>query len=163
MSKDPLFEAYLQEKIDAINANEFHPDKFGDLYTLKQSIIADAIVNRKSNTEHYLKFAEIVKDEPYFRLAHIDKLGLPYDILIFVSEKNIGKSRQMLWYMDQTFSRLKKFVIMRTLDDHLTMGLNEQLSEEHSNFYLYPTNGKIYCKETKQHAGHAMSLSTCIK
>lgn len=66
--KKPLFEEYLQEKVDIINRNEFHPDKFGDLYKLKQNIIADAIINRQENLDHYLKFAEIVKDEPYFRL-----------------------------------------------------------------------------------------------
>lgn len=65
--------------------------------------------------------------------------------------------------MDQTNRRGKKFVIMRSLDIHLNMGLAEQLSEEHSRFYLYPTNGKIYDKETKRPVGHAMSLSTCIK
>lgn len=66
--KNPLFEEYLQEKVDVINKNEFHPNNFEDLYKLKQDIIADAIVHRKENTDHYLKFAEIVKDQPYFRL-----------------------------------------------------------------------------------------------
>lgn len=158
-----LFSKYLKEKVERINKNEFHPNNFHELYTLKQAIIADAIINQQENVEHYLKFAEIVKDEPYFRLAHVDKLELPYDILIFISEKNIGKSRQMLWYMDQTHQRGKKFVIMRSLDIHVNVGLAEQLSEEHSNFYLYPTNGKLYDKETKKPVGHAMSLNTCIK
>lgn len=91
-----LFGDYLKEKVDAINANEFHPDKFKDIYDLKQALITSGIRNKKENLEHYIKFAERVKDEPYFRLSHIDELGLPYDVLIFVSEKNIGKSRQML-------------------------------------------------------------------
>lgn len=96
LNKDPLFGEYLQEKVDAINANEFHPDKFKDIYDLKQAIITAGIRNRKDNLDHYLKFQDRVKDEPYFRLSHIDDLDLPYDVLIFVSEKNIGKSRQML-------------------------------------------------------------------
>lgn len=93
---NPLFGEYLQEKIDALNNNDFHPNKFRELYELKQAIITAGITNRKENLEHYLKFQDRVKDEPYFRLSHIDDLGLPYDVLIFVSEKNIGKSRQML-------------------------------------------------------------------
>lgn len=158
-----LFSEYLQEKVDTINRNEFHPNNFGELYQLKQAIIADAIINRKENLEHYLKFAERVKDEPYFRLHHIDSLNLPYDILIFVSEKNIGKSRQMLWHMNETFNKGKKFVIMRSMDNQLSLGLCEQLLEDHSNFYLHTAGGKIYCKETKRPAGCAMSLNTCIK
>lgn len=69
----------------------------------------------------------------------------------------------MLWLMDSTFSKGKKFVIMRSLDAHINMGLMEQLSEEHSRFYLHPSSGKIYDKEDKKHSGHAMSLNTCIK
>lgn len=93
---NPLYGEYLKEKVDAIANNDFHPNKFKELFELKRQIITDALVNRKENLEHYIKFAERVKDEPYFRLSHIDDLGLPYDVLIFVSEKNIGKSRQML-------------------------------------------------------------------
>lgn len=91
-----LFGDYLKEKVDAVNKNAFHPDNFKDLYDLKQAIITASICNREENLRHYLKFQDRVKDEPYFRLSHIDDLGLPYDVLIFVSEKNIGKSRQML-------------------------------------------------------------------
>lgn len=163
VNKDPLFGEYLQEKVDAIKANTFHPDNFKDIFVIKQAIITASIRNRKENLEHYFKFADRVKDEPYFRLSHINDLGLPYDVLIFVSEKNIGKSRQMLWHMDETYSRGKRFVIMRSLDLHLNIGLMAQLAEEHSNFYYYPTKGTIYCKEDKELAGYAMSLNTCSK
>lgn len=161
--KNPLFEAYLQEKIDAINANDFHPSNFKELYDLKQAIITASITNRKENLEHYIKFAERVKNEPYFRLDHINELGLPYDILIFVSEKNIGKSRQMLWHMNDAYERGKQFVIMRSLDAHLQVGLDAQLAEKHSNFYYYSMKGTIYSKDTKELAGYAMSLNTCTK
>lgn len=164
--------SYLKEKIDKIGLAEFHPNKFQELFELKRRIITDAILNRKENLEHYLKFAERVKDEPYFRMAHINELNLPYDILIFVSEKNIGKSRQMLWHMTDAYNRGKKFVIMRSLDEHIKKGLQMQLSEEHSDFN-YSINGLIYHKRdsagsgygrTKtREAGVAMSLSTCIK
>lgn len=161
--KPQLFSEYLKEKVEIINRAEFHPSKFEILYKLKRDIIADAIIHGKQNLEYYLKFADIVKNESYFRVHHIDRLKLPYDILIFVSEKNIGKSRQMLAAMDDAYDRGKQFVIMRALDNHITLGLNQQLYEDHSNFYLYPSNGKIYSKETKKPAGHAMSLNTCIK
>lgn len=65
--------------------------------------------------------------------------------------------------MNEAFKRGKKFVIMRTLDAHLQIGLDAQLAEEHSNFYYYPVKGTIYCKENKELAGYAMSLNTCIK
>lgn len=174
METDKRFDGYLKEKIDRVESGEFNPRNFKELWELKREIIADAILNVKENTEHYIKFAERVKTEPYFRLQHICELGLPFHILIFISEKNIGKSRQMLRHMDNAYNRGKKFVIMRSLDVHLNLGLAQQLSEEHSNFNL-SANGKIYHKTDRdesipglrgtrtREAGYAMSLSTCTK
>lgn len=168
----PNFGDYLKEKIDKVGQAEFHPNKFKDLLEFKRALIADAILKRQENIEHYVRFAEIVKDQDYFRISHIDKLDLPYDILIFVSEKNIGKSRQMLWHMTDAYERGKKFVIMRSLQEHVSTGLAMQLSEEHSDFNL-GAGGVIYHKLDKDEtssrytrtrkAGVAMALSTCIK
>lgn len=166
------FSDYLKEKIDKVALAEFHPDKYKDLLEFKRAIIADAILRRQKNIEYYVKFAERVKDEEYFRVHHIDELGLPYDILIFVSEKNIGKSRQMLWHMSEAYNKGKEFVIMRSLQEHVYTGLAMQFSEDHSDFNL-GTNGIIYHKrdldegnsryKKTRRAGVAMSLSTCIK
>lgn len=87
---------YLSEVKSRVEENSFHPNEFKELFELKRDIVTASILNRKEAAEAYQKFRERVKTEPYFRLHHIDELEMPYDILIFVSEKNIGKSRQML-------------------------------------------------------------------
>lgn len=177
------FNAFLEEKINRVELAEFHPDKFKELLEWKRAIIADIILNNQKNGEYYLQFAERVKEEEFFRLHHIDDLNLPYDILIFVSEKNIGKSRQMLTHMNEAYARGKEFVIMRSLQEHLITGLATQLLEIHSNFKL-GANGNIlhksdndseaeeentwgyynkYKKRTKKIAGKAMALTTCTK
>lgn len=65
--------------------------------------------------------------------------------------------------MTKAYERGKKFVIMRSLDMHLQIGLQAQLAEEYSDFYYYPTKGTLYYKDSKEHAGYAMSLNTCTK
>lgn len=93
---DNVRKEYLTEVKDRVEENSFHPREFRELFELKRDIVTASILNRREAAEAYQRFRERVKDEPYFRLHHIDELGMPYDILIFVSEKNIGKSRQML-------------------------------------------------------------------
>lgn len=65
--------------------------------------------------------------------------------------------------MNKAYEQGKQFVIMRSLDMHLQIGLQAQLAEDHSNFYYYPTKGTLYNKDTKELAGYAMSLNTCTK
>lgn len=182
MDPQNRFSDYLKEKINKVEACEFNPNNFKELWELKREIIADGILKAKENAEYYIKFAERVKKEPYFRLHHINDLGLPYDILIFISEKNIGKSRQMLWHMSDAYKRGKKFIIMRSLDEHIDKGLTLQLSEDHSEFEIKrggqithktdtistdeikPKKYPFYTKPKKHvEAGWAMALSTCIK
>lgn len=162
---DKVRKEYLDEVKVRVEENSFHPREFLELFELKRDIVTASILNRREAAEAYQRFRERVKEEPYFRLHHIDELKMPYDILIFVSEKNIGKSRQMLWHMNDAYNRNKKFVIMRSLDVHLTNGLFEQLCSPHSNFYL-SNCGRINRKGADRYealAGYAMSLNTCTK
>lgn len=162
---DQVKKEYLNEVKTRVEENKFHPREFKEIYELKRDIVSASILNRREAAEAFQRFRDRVKDEPYFRLHHIDELNMPYDILIFVSEKNIGKSRQMLWHMNEAYERGKKFVIMRSLDVHLNNGLFEQLCSQHSNFYL-SNAGRINRKGSEKymgHAGYAMSLNACTK
>lgn len=166
---------YLEEKIQEVKSNNFHPNNFKQIRDIKAAIISASILNKKENLENYLRFKKIVEEErdkgqPFFRLEHVDRLGLEYDLLIFISEKNIGKSHEMLSHMNRAFENGEKFVLMRTLDTQISNGLKTHLNEAHSNFYIYGAENRILHKteinwETGKksvQAGIAMSLNTCI-
>lgn len=60
---------------------------------VEESIRAE--LNKEKEKQLWDKFLEITKDQHYFRLSHVDGLGCPYNVLLFLSNKNTGKTTEI--------------------------------------------------------------------
>lgn len=73
----------------------------------------------------FKEFKEIIKGQKYFRQAHIDKLGIKYNICIHLSAKGSGKTTELFRMMTRLVKKGEKFLYGRV---YLTE-LNNELTE----------------------------------
>lgn len=51
--------------------------------------------NKELEANLWNKFKDITAEAEYFRLKHIEALDIPYNILLFLSNKNTGKTTEI--------------------------------------------------------------------
>lgn len=73
----------------------------------------EALKNKQFEEEKYKEFKEIASKEDFFSLKHIEKLGLDWNILIVLGEKNIGKTQEKYRIIREQIKEGKKIIYGR--------------------------------------------------
>lgn len=73
----------------------------------------------------FREFQEIVRGQRYFRQAHIDALGIPYNICIHLSAKGSGKTTEIYRIMTKVVKAGEKFLYGRVYVSELLNELTE--------------------------------------
>lgn len=118
--------------------------------------------------ELYAKLGKIVEGQRKFKIDHIRELGVEFDILIVLSQKNIGKTKAVYRLFREARAREKKVVYIRFSDKSMSKAItefavgdfNDSLS---SPFTLVSTKSgwKLIDKETGEERGIAIDFKKC--
>lgn len=133
-----------KDKIDVLEkTNEEGLEKAKRLALREQRSIA---AQRAYEEAKFKQFKKIVNGERFFRLEHIKKLGIKYDIAIHLSAKNIGKTTELYRLIKETIDRGKKFIYGRVtpleLDTEIDKFREDAISpvillKDKSRFFFY--------------------------
>lgn len=136
---------YLNKKINSALDSPDILKRKKEFSELKKEIIISSIKGGKENAELYLKFRSIVANEDYFRLEHIDKLGLEYDILLFLSKKGIGKSYYMINQINKWTEDGKGIAVVFRLNDEDLPAFAQQIDDYGGDFTM-DGKGRLYSR-----------------
>lgn len=136
---------YLNKKIKAALDSPDVLKRKKEFSELKKEIVLSSIRGGKENAELYLKFRTIVANEDYFRLSHVDALGLEYDILLFLSKKGIGKSYYMINQINKWTEDGKGIAVVFRLNDEDLPAFAQQI-EDYGGDFTMDGKGRLYSR-----------------
>lgn len=117
----------LLEKIQ--NREEQIVNDLNIIKSLFEAELAQKTTNRALWKKKYAELRAISKNSEYFKLEHINKLNLPYNIVIIVSKKGIGKTKEIYRLFQNIIDKDEKLFYMRHSDAELRTTMWE-FSEE---------------------------------
>lgn len=89
-------------------------------------------------------FKEIIKGKKYFRLEHIDKLEVPYNIAIVLTAKNSGKTTELYREINRIIKRKERFIYGRVYKLELQSAIHQFEADATSPVVLLHSNGRFY-------------------
>lgn len=131
--------------------------KLDEVATLVQNELNWAFSWQAKEEKLFKKFEEIVAQEnTYFKVAHIDRLKLNYDLLIFLAKKNVGKTCEIYRMITETIKRGKKFIYMRLSKDELLKASDAFNNDSNSPVFMFMERQtfKFYSKDYIRHIAH---------
>lgn len=127
---------YLNERIRKLLKSKNFDAQRKEFYLLKKEVVKSSISGGSENNRLYDIFKTIVAKEDYFRLEHIDKLGLEYDILLFLSKKGIGKSYFMINQINEWTSDGESIAVVFRLTDEDLPAFDQQIRDYGGHFTM---------------------------
>lgn len=111
-----------------------------DTKKLKREELRKVKNARKLEEYKFDKFKEIIKNEQYFRISHIDALNLNYDICIHLSAKGAGKTTEIYRMITKVLEKGEKFMYGRVQKNELDREAEEFNIREESPVYAIKHN-----------------------
>lgn len=132
----------LWAKINALErSNEEGLAKARKLSLGEQRLIAE---QRAYEEVKFKQFQRIIKGERYFRIAHLKALGIPYNIAIHLSAKNVGKTTELYRLIRDTLEKGKKFIYGRVTVQELETEIDKFAEDALSPVILVKQGTRFY-------------------
>lgn len=104
-----------------------------------------AIANQRAYEEaKFEQFKKIIEGQRYFRIEHLEKLKIKYDIAIHLSAKNVGKTTELYRLIRATLQRGKKFIYGRVTVQELETEVEKFREDEMSPVLLVKHDRMFY-------------------
>lgn len=132
----------LKSKIDEIEKSNIESLERAEYLSLKER--AEIRAQREYERIKFEKFKEIIQGQRYFRIQHLKDLGIPYNIAIHLSAKNVGKTTELYRLIRACLDRGKKFIYGRVTVAELNTEVSKFREDEISPVILVKAEGLFY-------------------
>lgn len=132
----------LKHKIDELERSNIESLERAEYLSLKER--AEIRAQREYERLKFEKFKDIIKGQRYFRIQHFKDLGIPYNIAIHLSAKNVGKTTELYRLIRACLDRGKKFIYGRVTIAELNTEVSKFKEDEISPVVLVKHEGLFY-------------------
>lgn len=146
------------KKLKEASENTFPSERLLKSWEVQNQQYLTLSTHSKSDILHFQKYKEKHLTDKYFKLEHIEDIGLPFDVALVLAKRGVGKTWNYLNRLAEVAKRGEQFVIVRNSKTEIEGGVIEELLAPHRPFDVI--GDKVYWRDdTTYHIGYLAYLS----